>query len=414
MSDLRKTLGVTRGTALMLNIVMGAGLLTLPGLALRQAGEQAIWIWLGCALAAAPLLAVFAMIGRRFPDAGGIPAFAGNQFGRTGYTAGTFLFLGAVTLGLPAVAITGGYYAATIINLSPYVLGAGLVMLATLVNFLSAELAGRVNSVIASALIFVLVVIVVLGGYAVAGGVPSPTLQSTPLNIDTETCAAVFMMIFFAFTGWEVAAHLSEEFRNPQRDLPLAMALSFLIALCFYLALAQIVAMSGLSASYEAPFVAILSASYGSWAGVAMAVTATVMIFANLSAAIWAVSRMVFSCARQGLLPSTLAITSAGTPARAVMAVLVAMLAAIGLASQGILPLDTLLEYAGQNFLVLYGIGAVALFVASDQKRIKAVSGIAILVVLTILAMRDAWAMLYPVALVLAAYALDRAVKSRV
>jgi amino acid transporter len=60
MADtLQKSLGVYRGTALMLNIVIGAGLLTLPGLAVKVAGGNALWAWGLCALAALPLLAVF-------------------------------------------------------------------------------------------------------------------------------------------------------------------------------------------------------------------------------------------------------------------------------------------------------------------------------------------------------------------
>ncbi len=36
-----------------------------------------------------------------------------------------------------------------------------------------------------------------------------------------------FMMLFFAFTGWEVAAGISEEFKRPEIDFPRAMFCSF-------------------------------------------------------------------------------------------------------------------------------------------------------------------------------------------
>ena len=402
MSGLVKSLGVTRGTALMLNIVLGAGLLTLPGLAFRDAGADALWVWGACALAAVPLLVIFALIGRMFQDAGGIPAIAGQQFGPRGYTAGTFLFLGAVALGLPAIAITGGYYAASLIDVSPYMLGAALLIAATGVNFLSAEIAGRVNSAIASALVAILLGVVVLGAVAVAkGGGEIQGAISTSPPAGLAGYAAVFMMVFFAFTGWEVAAHLSEEFRSPKRDIPLAMALSFIIAVFFYFALALIVALSGLTGSFEAPFVAILSEGYGPWAGQGMAVVAVVMIFANLSAAIWPVSRMVYSSSREGLLPAALQSTRKGTPLHAVSAVLAVLLMAITAAGTGILPLNRLLEFAGQNFLLLYGLAAVALLHAAPQIWVKAVACFAVLIVVSILAMREPWAMLYPLLLIL-------------
>ena len=56
MADLNKSIGLWQGTGMMLNIVLGAGLLTLPGLALMVAGDAALTIWIACALAAAPLL----------------------------------------------------------------------------------------------------------------------------------------------------------------------------------------------------------------------------------------------------------------------------------------------------------------------------------------------------------------------
>jgi len=409
MSELKQTLGVARGTALMLNIVLGAGLLTLPGLAFREIGADALWIWLLCALAAAPLLLVFALVGRVFPaDAGGVPALARRQFGHGAYTASTFLFLGAVALGLPAIALTGGYYASSFFNASPYLLAGVLLVLATAVNFLSASLAGRVNGAIASLLIGVLIAVVVLGAYAVSGETMNADFVAPSFQYPGSTYAAVFLMVFFAFTGWEVAAHLSEEFRNPKRDIPLAMGFSFVIAVSFYLALAAIVARSGLVADLEAPFAALFSQKYGALAGGSMAAVAVLIIFANLSAAIWAVSRMVFSAAREGLLPGALAATRDGVPQRAVAVVLGALLFAITLAGSGILPLNALLEYAGQNFLIIYGVAAAVLLFAKSGAGSRAVACLALCVVLAILFFREPVAMIYPAVLVLLALAASR------
>lgn len=105
MNHLPRTLGPFRGAALMLNIVIGVGLLTLPGLALEIAGESAIWAWVLCATASVPLLAVFVIMGKRHPDAGGVAHFAQMAFGRLAYVTASFLFLGAVIFGLPSIAL---------------------------------------------------------------------------------------------------------------------------------------------------------------------------------------------------------------------------------------------------------------------------------------------------------------------
>ena len=119
MAELGRSLGVWRGTAMMLNIVLGAGLLTLPGLAAMQLGPAAPLVWLACALAAAPLLLVFALLGRQHADAGGLAAILDRAYGAWGRIPATFLFLGAVALGLPAIALTGGHYAAAVLGGRP-------------------------------------------------------------------------------------------------------------------------------------------------------------------------------------------------------------------------------------------------------------------------------------------------------
>ena len=114
MADLSRSIGLARGTFMMLNIVLGAGLLTLPGLAAQSAGMAAPWIWVTCAMVAVPLLAVFAILGRDYPSSGGIPAWVRTSFGDWAYIPSILLFLGAVSVGLPSIAMTGGHYASAI------------------------------------------------------------------------------------------------------------------------------------------------------------------------------------------------------------------------------------------------------------------------------------------------------------
>jgi amino acid efflux transporter len=64
-NDLKKSIGIFGGAAVMMNIVIGAGLLTLPGLAIKVSGRNAFAAWMVCAMAALPLLAVFIVLGRR-------------------------------------------------------------------------------------------------------------------------------------------------------------------------------------------------------------------------------------------------------------------------------------------------------------------------------------------------------------
>ena len=149
-------LTMLRGTGLMLNIVVGAGLLALPGLTVAVAGDQALWAWLVCAIAATPLLLVFVILGGRYPDAGGIAHFVRLAFGEAGYIAASLIFLGAVVFGLPAIALTTGHYIAAITGGAPAQIAAGIVVLAALTLTSSPDIAARLSTVIASTILVLL------------------------------------------------------------------------------------------------------------------------------------------------------------------------------------------------------------------------------------------------------------------
>ena len=236
MSELKPTLTVLRGTGLMLNIVVGAGLLALPGLTVAVAGDQALWAWLVCAVAAMPLLLVFVILGSRHPDAGGIAHFVKLAFGDAGYLAASLIFLGAVVFGGPAIALTAGHYVAAITGGAPAAIAGGIVLLAALVLTMSPDMAARLSTFIASAILIVLLVIIGIGMADIDWATATTHIAPVP-DISPAVVLAPFMMIFFAFTGWEVAAGLSEEFRNPKRDFPRAMLLSFAVASALYLAM---------------------------------------------------------------------------------------------------------------------------------------------------------------------------------
>jgi amino acid efflux transporter len=77
-----KTLTLAPAVGLAITMVVGSGLLVLPGLAYLEAGSTAIYAWIISALVSVPLLVVFARFGATFPGAGGIAGFVQQTFSR--------------------------------------------------------------------------------------------------------------------------------------------------------------------------------------------------------------------------------------------------------------------------------------------------------------------------------------------
>lgn len=402
--ELTKSLGVFRGAALMLSIVIGAGLLTLPGIAIRSAGDHAFLAWVVCAIAALPLLGVFIVLGRRYPEAGGISAYARRAFGPYGARITSALFLGAVIFGLPSIALTGGHYLVTLTGGSAHVYALCLLGAAVLPHLLPGEAPAKAISWIASTVLVAIVFFLVAGGL----GLKADQINTHVLpnggwsSIQLVLLTGPFMMLFFAFTGWEVGAGIAEEFKNPQRDYPLAMVLSFGLATFLYLAIAYVAQRVDLTGAFEAPFVRIVEPVLGSLGSRAVAVTAALIIFANLAGAIWGVSRLVFDVARNSPWPTMLSGTYQGRPLAAVVLTLCALMFVVIADWFGAFGLATLLALAGQNFLILCGIAAASLCVLGRHLGERIFAGTVTALVLVLLVTQGLH-LVYPASLVMLA-----------
>ncbi|MBP7564785.1 MAG: APC family permease [Burkholderiaceae bacterium] len=362
MNQLRPTLGLFGGTLLLLNIVIGAGLLVLPGLVYQQVGRLGVLAWLLCALAAFPLLLVFIVLGQRHPSAGGVAEYARRAFGATGQRVAALLFLGAVVFGLPSIALTGGYYLHASTGWSAHAGAAALIISASVLHALPGKLLERALQLVGSALIAVLLTLLLVAALAPANSPTTPVLPPGWQAPATWWAAlAPFMMIFFAFTGWEVGSHAAEEFRRPERDFPLAMLLSFAIAVLLYGCIAWLVQRAAPAQGLTAPFVELTRPVLGENGRHVVGAVALLVILANLFGALWGVSRLVFSLARDGILPATFAVTRQGTPLRAIVVTVGALLAVLVADAVGAVSIGQMLGLAGQNFLLLYGMAAAAL-----------------------------------------------------
>ncbi len=394
---LRQTLSLFQGTLLLLNIVIGAGLLILPGLVYQQVGLAAISSWLVCGMAAFPLLSVFIILGRYFPDPGGISHYALRAFGPLGQSIAAYLFLGAVVLGLPAIALTGSYYLSSVAGGSPHWYASLFVVFSACLHCVSGAKVSSVIGLVGSAVIFVVFGLIVMGAVGAWTTEASPLILLPPV-IEPDVVLAPFMMIFFAFTGWEIGSNTAGEFKEPKKDFPWAMVLSFMTAMLLYVSIALVVQKANLTTHFEAPFIEIIRPVAGEYGTYLVAFVAVMLVFANLFGAIWGVSRMLYSLGRDGILPRFLSVTVDGTPLYGVLVAMSGILISIGLDYRGYLSIDVMLSLAGQNFLILYSVAAGALLLLSAERWTKLLSAFVIVLVSGLLLLVGV-ELLYPLAL---------------
>lgn len=383
--SLNKVLTISQAVGLALTIVVGSGLFILPGLAYQEAGGASIYAWLLCLMLAIPLLIIFAQLGAKWPSAGGIAGFLQQAFSRRFAAASEILLIGTFGLGIPAIALTGGHYAAALLRNEALALPAALALLlvAGAVNWRGAEVSGNIQRGLAFVLCGVLFVVAALAlGFAdrTAG-----VAFAAPLAVDSwRSALPVVGLVFFAFTGWEMLSFTAEEYRNPRRDFPLAVGISFIIVAALYLLVAAAVQLTlpqNDPQTAAAPLAALLENVIGAAGGVFVSAAAIVIILANLIGAVWAASRLVFSSAREGLLPGFAArLDTRRTPRMAVALITGVFIAVLGIHALGWLKLDAMLRLAGQNFFLLYALSVAAYLKTARTRAAQALGGVSGLV----------------------------------
>lgn len=399
MAELQKTLTAWRGAALFINIVLGAGLLVLPGLTVQRVGDLSLVSWIICAVLATPLFVIFIILGCRHPGPGGLAAYVQQAYGRFAYVVASLMFLGAVVLGLPAIALTGGYYASTTFGGSAHIYGLLIMGAVLLLNLQSVEAAGKLNQVLSWVLVVFLTGLALLSLYLVSNE-PAYHAIAAPSSIDEfRTIWLAVPMIFFAFTGWEVGASITGEFKNPRKDLPIAMWISFFVAIALYLIMAYVAQRANLQNGYAAPFATIINNHLGAYGSVIVGLIAITLIFANLSAAGWGVSRMVYSLAQEGVAPSYLLNLTKGQPYHALITIILIFSTVIVFDWIGLLGIDNLLKLAGQNFLILYGFSALVLFKLAQGMAEKMIACLGAGVCLVIVLLQGL-SVIYPILIV--------------
>lgn len=353
VSGLRPSLGVVQGIGVALSMVVGSGLLILPGIGVGLVGAAAIHAWWINALLTLPLLLLFAKLGARYPTASGVAGFAEAAFGYRAGRATEALLIGACLPGAAAIGLSGGSYIAALFGLPPGAetwVGLAVLAAATLVNLGGAQIAGSLQSLMTFALIALLGLLA-----AVALAAPHVDIAAGLTAASPIAALPALGALFFAFTGWELFCSTAEEFRQPRRDFPLALAGAFLAMLVLYVGIALAVQLR-LDASdpalTRAPVAALAGHLFGPWAEKAVAGLGAVMIVLALIGGLWGASRLIFSASREGLLPGALSTVSPkGVPRRAVLAFGLAAAAALLMARLMDWSVGMLFELSAQNFL---------------------------------------------------------------
>ncbi|MDY0909064.1 APC family permease [Microbacterium sp. CFBP9034] len=358
----RGTLGVVQGTALYIASVLGTGLLVLPGLAAQAAGPASIVAVLAVIALSVPLAGTFAVLAARYPDPGGVASYVRRALGGTAARMTGYWFLFGVCAGAPVVAVLGAEYvvaAAGIDRAMVPVIALAILVPPFAANAFGVRVAGWVQFVLTALLLAVVVGVVALAAPAVEPQNFQPFLPHGWAGVGTA-----ISLFVWAFAGWEVGTHISGEFRDPRRAIPIGTAIALVVTGVCYLVL-QIVTVGALgedAGDGAVPLLALARLGSPGFGAAAVGTIAGIVALGVMNAYLAAFAKLGSSLALNGDLPRwfSAGAESGAVPRRALALTGVVVLVYFSLMLWSGLQLTPFILVHTSSMVAIYAVGMVA------------------------------------------------------
>ena len=326
---LHRVLRVRDGWAVTVGIVIGAGILGTPGLIAGYLGDPwiilALWFFGGVMAALSTL--VLAEMAAALPEAGGKYVYAREAWGDTmGFVAGwSELIVSRGFSGASKAVLIATY----ILLLNGNRGSVPIVALAIVLGFFVLHTRGlkastTFQNVTTAIKVFIVVAIAAAGIWG--GDLAGFTAQ--PLITSGETAgllgyALAYQSISFAYYGWEDAAKMAEEVKDPGTALPKILLGGALAVMILYLLMnvSFLAALTPAEMSNSDLVAADAIASvFGDAAGTVVVVASLLILVSSANVNFLGLPRVAYGLAQRGLAPRAFTrVDERGTPRNALI-----------------------------------------------------------------------------------------------
>ncbi|CAH1109446.1 unnamed protein product [Psylliodes chrysocephalus] len=312
---LKRRVGLISGVALIVGTMIGSGIFVSPSGLLERTGSigMSFVIWMACGLLSLLGALSYAELGTMNTSSGAEYAYFMDAFG----APPAFLFSWASTLVLKPsqmaiICLSFGKYAveAFVFECEPPEIVVKMVALLAMVvilyvNCYSVNLATSVQNVFTAAKLVAVLIVVLGGAYKMIEGNTQHLMQpfkNTKYSIGN--IATAFYTGLWAYDGWNNLNYVTEEIKNPSRNLPRSIVIGIpLVTICYALInISYLTVMSPMEMmTSEAVAVTFGNRVLGVMAWL-MPLSVTVSTFGSANGTLFAAGRLCFAASREGHL----------------------------------------------------------------------------------------------------------------
>ncbi|XP_040573014.1 large neutral amino acids transporter small subunit 1 isoform X1 [Lepeophtheirus salmonis] len=322
-THLKRELGLLDGASIIIGIIVGSGIFVSPKGVLLYAGSTglALVVWLISGLICMIGALCYTELGTMIPKSGGDYAYINESFGS--YPAFLYLWSSLLVIMPAGSAVTALTFASYI--LQPFwpvcdppeeaikLIATAIICLLTAINCHDVKSATRVQDIFTATKVIALIVIII-AGFVWLGLGHVENLRPSKVFVNSQFSPGYLALSFysglFSYAGWNYLNFVTEELKEPNKNLPRAIYVSIPLVTIIYLLTNiayfavllpdEILASNAVAVTYGNRILGVMS-----WI---IPVFVACSTFGAVNGGIFSSSRLFFVGARNGHFPKFMAL----------------------------------------------------------------------------------------------------------
>lgn len=300
---LKKELNLIDVYAIATGSTISGGLFIIPGLAAEQIGNSFVFAYLVSAILVIPSIISKIELATAMPRAGGVYYFLDRSLGPlVGTIGGIGVWLVLLLKVSFALIGIGAYLSLFLKSFSITPIAIGLALILGIVNFFGSKKSSLLQVALVSVLLLILVSFIITGFPSVEKNNYEGMFQ-----FDFFELMSASGLVFISFVGVTKIASISEEIKNPERNIPLGIFLALGTSLIIYmfgtLIIVGILPLNVLKGNLTTP-AEVENIIFGSPGVIVISVAAIVAFISVANSGIMSASRYPLAMSRDHIIPT--------------------------------------------------------------------------------------------------------------